>query len=125
MATMATTARKVKECRKSPRQALVCPVTLYSDYGETATTIDQGNLSDGGLYLAMSAGTAPKVGARVEVTFCLPRAERELEVVAAGAKVIRRDRAAGRRVGGVAMRFTRPVQRTTAQTMPKKHAISP
>lgn len=117
--------RTKKECRKSPRRALVCPVTLYSDSGETATTIDRGNLSDGGVYLAMSAAAAPKVGTRVEVTFCLPRAERELEVVAAGAKVIRRDRAAGRRVWGVAMRFTRPVQRTTAQTMPQRRAISP
>jgi hypothetical protein len=101
--------RTKKECRKSPRRALVCPVTLYSGSGETATTIDRGDLSDGGVYLAMSADTAPNVGSRVEMTFCLPRADRELEVVAAGAKVIRRDRAKGRRAWGVAMRFTRPI----------------
>ena len=101
--------RTKKECRKSPRRALVCPVTLYSGPGETVTTLDRGNLSDGGVYLAMSADTAPKVGTCVEMTFCLPRGDRELEVVAADAKVIRRDRPKGRCVSGVAMRFTQPI----------------
>lgn len=104
--------RTKKDCRKSPRRALTCPVTLYSDCGEMVTTIDRGNLSDGGMYLAMSADTAPKVGSRVEMTFCLPRADQAVEIVAADAKVIRRDRARGRRPLGVAMQFTRPVAAT-------------
>jgi len=80
-------------------------------------TSGAGNLSDGGVYLSVPADAAPAVGARVDLTFCVPRPDEasagrtgRLEVFAGSARVLRQDDTGDQAFRGVAMRFQRPMQ---------------
>lgn len=98
-----------KERRRSRRHVLICPVTLFGPGDGLPVTTAEGNLSDGGVYLSVPANAVPAVGARVDLTFCVPRGAEGLEVVATGGAIVRRDTAEDRPVQGVAVRFKQPI----------------
>ena len=101
---------RAKDRRRFGRHALVCPVTLYGPGEAAPVTTDEGNVSDGGVYVSVPASLAPAVGARVDVTFCVPRPAQELEVFAASARVVRRGaESENENVSGVAMQFKQPL----------------
>jgi hypothetical protein len=107
---VSTMKSRAKDRRRSGRHALVCPVTLYGPGEAAPVTTDGGDVSDGGVYVSVPASMAPAVGARVDVTFCVPRPARGLEVFAASARVVRRGAAGeNENVSGVAMEFKRPL----------------
>jgi len=100
---------RAKERRRFGRHALVCPVTLYGPGQAAPVTTEDGDLSDGGAYVSMPAALAPAVGARVDLTFCVPRPGKALEVFAAVAHVVRRHAGGSGNVSGVAMAFNQPL----------------
>lgn len=103
-----------KERRRYTRHALTCPVTLYDDRDEMPLMIAMGNLSDGGMYLAVPAQAAPKGHTRkwpanVDLTFCVPRSPEKLDVFSIRACVTRCETTRDDSVCGIGMRFKKPI----------------
>ena len=96
---------RLQDRRNGRRQDLVCPVTLYGPGEQIPITVDHGNICDEGLYVAMPAEAVPAVNATVDLTFCVPRASRRLDVFATRACVIRHQADHDTGLWGVAMRF--------------------
>ena len=95
--------------RRHKRHRLACPVTLYSGAGDDPATTATGDLSDGGVFMAIPVSQAPDVDSKVDLTFCVPRKSSRVDCFSATATVVRQDVMANEALSGVALQFKRPI----------------
>ena len=101
-----------QERRRHKRQPLACPISLTADDGQELAKARTLNISDGGTLLPVPSDAAPPDGARVRVSFSVPRQTANtymLEDFACGASVVRRQPAESEDERRVALQFEQPL----------------
>jgi c-di-GMP-binding flagellar brake protein YcgR len=95
--------------RRHKRSKLTCPVTIFSTVEDAAATVASGDLSDGGVFMAVPVSLAPDVDSEVDLTFSLPREPNRVDCFSARATVVRQDALPNKALSGVALRFKKPI----------------
>lgn len=95
--------------RRHPRCKLACPVTIYSSSDDVPATIASGDLSDGGVFMAVPVSRTPDIDSEVDLTFSVPRESSQVDCFSVTATVVRRDVMPGAALSGVAMQFKTPI----------------
>jgi hypothetical protein len=95
--------------RKHARSKLACPVTIYSNADDVPATVASGDLSDGGVFMAVPESMAPDVDSEVDLTFSVPRALSKIDCFSVTATVVRQSVMSDAGLSGVAMQFKKPI----------------
>ena len=95
--------------RRHKRHRLAYPVTLYSAADDVPATTAAGDLSDGGVFMAVPVSQAPDVDSKVDLTFCVPRKSTRVDCFSVAATVMRQDVMPNAALSGVALQFKRPI----------------
>jgi len=100
---------KSQDNRRHKRYTLACPVTLYSASDDVPATTAAGDVSDGGVFMAVPVSQAPDVDSKVDLTFCVPRKSSQVDCFSVRATVVRQDVMPDEAVSGLALQFKRPI----------------
>lgn len=98
-----------QDSRRHKRHALACPVTLYTVSDDVPATTAFGDVSDGGVFMAVPVSHAPDVDSKVELTFCVPRKSSRVDCFSVAATVVRSDATPDCGVSKIAMQFKTPI----------------
>ncbi|MDP7288703.1 MAG: PilZ domain-containing protein [Phycisphaerae bacterium] len=93
--------------RRHSRKKLACPVTFFSASECLGATRVSGDVSDGGMFVAVPAGRAPHVDSEVRVAFSIPRRSGRISCFSSAATVMRTAEPGGRAIVGVGLKFDR------------------
>ena len=103
------TGYESQDNRRHTRCKLACPVTIYSASDDVPATSASGDLSDGGVFMAVPVSQAPDVDSEIDLTFSLPRESNRVDCFSVSATVVRRHAMPNEALSGVAMRFKNPI----------------
>ena len=95
--------------RRHARSKLACPVTIYSAADDVPATTASGDLSDGGVFMAVPVSLAPGVDSEVDLTFTVPRESCMVDCFSVTATVVRQVVMPGGALSGVALEFKKPI----------------
>ncbi|MDP6542831.1 MAG: PilZ domain-containing protein [Phycisphaerae bacterium] len=103
------TTYESQDNRKYKRHSLACPVTVYSASDDVPTTTATGDVSDGGVFMAVPVSRAPDIDSKVDLTFCVPRKSSGVDCFSVTATVVRQDVTPNEAVSGLALQFKKPI----------------
>lgn len=101
-----------QEQRQHSRLKVECPVSFFTRSGELVAKGKSLDMSDGGTYVSVPAKAVDRIKGRVNLTFSIPRSTENtymLEDFACQADVIRQKPLADKKLAGVAIAFTSPM----------------